>query len=195
MNPRFQTLALYFPFKSPELQVPFSLLRSHLYPNAYALPIVQEAVEEYVEAGGHYESPTYLPQKFGFRKWHTPPWFLTWQSMVGSPVMAEAHGNAMRDQFLAMHEQLMLSPREAALARGALRLPEPSDNWDYNADPGPKELPRNNVEDTVFMLDEIATEQSAEPVDSRMVQFNRRNLAVAEATAKMAAYAAIVRGR
>lgn len=194
MNPRFQTLALYYPFKAPELQVPFSLLRSHLYPEPGMLPIVQEAVEEYIDAGGHYKSPTYLPQKFGFRRWKTPPWFLTWQSMVGSPVVAEATANAMRDQFLAMHDGLMLSPREAALARDALRLPQPSDNWDYNADPGPKEVPRTNVEDTIFMLDAIATEQSEEPVDSRMVQFNRRSLAVAEAHAKIAAYAAIVRG-
>jgi hypothetical protein len=192
VNPRFATLALYFPFKSPELQTPFSLLRAHLYPEPGMLPVVQEAVQEYIDAEGHYEQPMYLPQKFGFRRHMTPPWHLAWQSMVTSPAVAGQMGNAMRDQFLAMHDELMLSPREAALARDALRLPQPSDNWHFNPDPEVKELPEHDVQDRVFMLDDTATEQ-AQLEEGNVVQFDKRTKALAETRAKLAAYAALVR--
>lgn len=180
-------LGPYFPFKSPELSVPFDLLRAHLYPRDPSLVAV--AVEEYGEARGAYQQPQYLPQRMGFRRHKKSPYASTWEQAVTSPVRAVTYGNMVRDRLAEEALPLdMLSPREAALARGALRLPQPSDNLTLARPEAVKDAPPPPSV-SVARLDQLAAEESFSPEER---QYSSRSRAISEVLAKLHCFGAMV---
>ena len=162
---------------SPEISqdLPFDLLRSHIYPRNPKL--TAQAVEEYGQP-----QPTYLPQKFAFRKWKTPPWVVAWSQ----PAQALLRARAQASQQIAAMQTIRppTTPLVAAPAvLGADRLPQPSDNISPN-------LYRPTISPDVTPADELISAEDlnelTDQVNSGAV-INRNNIADQRNRALMAA--------
>lgn len=120
-----------YPYAPRELvDLPFNLRRSQLYP--VNPPLVEQAIEQQIVGSPR---PVLMPQKTMFTKWHTGP---ARRTHLSTALSALAAGAVFTDKVRALTapaeaDKGIFTPFQAA--RALNRLPQPMENFQFNADP------------------------------------------------------------
>lgn len=168
-------------------QLRFDLKRSHLYPRRP--DIVAQALMQ-----GPQGPIQYMPQRMGFRKWKTPPWRETQQSGVSSAVRAvRSSGSVIRSTGARALPPFAAPATTVARQKGALRLPQPSDNMELFGQTLTRGVSRTAYRVPPTELDRIARTQSQVIGASNVQKIRAANRAMNEVFNKQAALRGLVR--
>lgn len=165
-------------------RLPFELNRSSLYPRhpAQAAAAIESMGENPQNPPRH---PQFLPQRMAFQRWKTNPGQPAFGYAIQSPLAAQqTYGSLLRS--VSTPPTFTAGPEFAKRARGADRLPQPSDNWTQNIPitPGYQEMASERIPPSA--LDEMAQRQSTNEQASNIQRTQRTAFALSQVETQLA---------